>query len=287
MKIPWYLKIVVKIILSRMPVSYRKWSQLGFFKLGKMADVDYAFKIFFLHMERVFKGSPVKNSVFLEMGSGDSVASALLAYSVGVQKTYLIDAGDFATRDMRFYRKLGDRLKKHGLNPPEIPEDMTFENLLKACNAQYLTDGLASWKSIAENSVDFSWSHSTLEHIRKREFKNVMGNLYRVMTPEGVTSYNIDLMDHLGGRLNNLRFSEKVWESDWMAKSGFYTNRLRHSEILDLFREAGFIVKNPREGRWKTLPTPRSSLTQPFCKMSDNDLLVRTMSGELYKSALQ
>jgi hypothetical protein len=26
--------------------------------------------------------------------------------------------------------------------------------------------------------------------------------------------------------LNNLRFSERIWESEFMAKSGFYTNRI-------------------------------------------------------------
>lgn len=51
----------------------------------------------------------------------------------------------------------------------------------------------------------------------------------------------------LGGALNHLRVLERLWESRLMAESGFYTQRLRYSEMLALFNEAGFradIVKS-------------------------------------------
>jgi len=37
-----------------------------------------------------------------------------------------------------------------------------------------------------------------------------------------------------------MRFSTQAWESPLMAQSGFYTNRLRFSEMLNIFKEAGF-----------------------------------------------
>ncbi len=250
-----------------------------------MTDPEYAVKVFFLHLESVFVNEIPKNAVFLEMGPGDSIASALLAASVGARKIYLVDAGDFATRDMRFYIRLGEVSRGLGLSLPENMESMVFEEMLEVCQAEYLTEGLSSWRNIPDNIVDFAWSHSTLEHIRKREFRNTMAELYRVMAPGGVVSHNIDLQDHLCGRLNNLRFSERTWESDWMASSGFYTNRLRYSEIMDVFSAVGFTVENQQTGRWEILPTPRHKLSKPFRDMPESDLLIRTMSAELHKSA--
>jgi len=44
-------------------------------------------------------------------------------------------------------------------------------------------------------------------------------------------SHRVDLRDHFGSALNNLRFSDKKWELDWIANSGFYTNRIRLQEM--------------------------------------------------------
>lgn len=92
-------------------------------------------------------------------------------------------------------------------------------------------------------SIDFIWSQAVLEHIRKSEFLDTMLELHRILRPNGVCSHVVDLKDHLGGALNNLRFSEKLWESNFMASSGFYTNRIRYSEMLDIFHQAGFSVE--------------------------------------------
>ena len=41
-----------------------------------------------------------------------------------------------------------------------------------------------------------------------------------MIRPGGLCSHVVDLKDHLGGALNNLRFSQRVWESRTMAGSG-------------------------------------------------------------------
>ena len=174
---PWYVKIIAKIILSRLPVSYRSWASLGFFKLGKMTDPEYAIKIFLQHLDGALKGQSPQGKTFLEMGSGDSVASAVIAASMGVKKIYLVDAGDFATRDMAFYCHLTDMLKRKGFNPPSIAPSMSFSEMLALCHAEYLTKGLKSWSIIPDRCVDYAWSHSTLAHIRKHEFKDTMAAL--------------------------------------------------------------------------------------------------------------
>ena len=59
----------------------------------------------------------------------------------------------------------------------------------------------------------------------------------------------------MGGSLNNLRFSEKLWESDFFSSSGFYTNRIQFEDMVSLIQQAGFEVDVNHVKRWETLPT--------------------------------
>ena len=102
----------------------------------------------------------------------------------------------------------------------------------------------------------------------------MMRQLRRVLRSNGVCSHLIDLRDMLGGALNHLRFPDRLWESRLMAESGFYTNRLRYSEMLALFNEAGFMADIVEVKRWETLPTPRSKLTRQFQHISEDDLSI-------------
>jgi hypothetical protein len=91
----------------------------------------------------------------------------------------------------------------------------------------------------------------------------------------------VDLRDHLGGALNNLRFSERIWESEFFARSGFYTNRICFAQMLSMFSAAGFTAEVGRVQRWPKLPTPRRSLAPQFREVSDEDLLVSSFDVRL------
>ena len=70
---------------------------------------------------------------------------------------------------------------------------------------------MSSIKKIPSNSVDLIFSQAVMEHIRKKDFEAMNSELYRVLKKDGVISHQIDLRDHLGGGLNNLRFSDSLW----------------------------------------------------------------------------
>ncbi len=127
---------------------------------------------------------------------------------------------------------------------------------------------------IPSASVDFLWSQAVLEHVRKADFDAVLIELRRVLKPSGVSSHRIDLEDHLQNGLNNLRFSEGVWEAGWMASSGFYTNRLRYEDILRRFAAAGFEVDVVHSDRWDRLPLSRRRMHAEFRDLAPDDLLV-------------
>jgi SAM-dependent methyltransferase len=281
--LPWWLKLTAKLFLARLPVRYYFWKRLGIFEHGLMDQPKACFETFKTHLALSDLDSVVRDRqqlsteadfVVLELGPGDSLYTALIARSFGAAHTILVDSGDFATRDTKGYGAMVHFLGSHGYRLPFMEDNLSIEEIMTRCNATYLTHGLQSLREIPSRSVDFIFSNAVLEHVRKREMRAVAAEMRRCLKPEGRCSHRVDLQDHLGGALNNLRFSEDVWESEFMAKSGFYTNRIRYHEFLELFRQAGFKVDLKRTLRWDRLPTPRNKLNEAFRSIPDDDLLV-------------
>ena len=273
--VPWWGKIATKVILARLPVHYRLWKRLHVFECGDMEEPSYAHGVFRKHFDAVqLQGIP-KGFTGLELGPGDSLLSAMVAHSYGASSYYLVDAGAFAQADVNRYRAMAGFLVAQGLPTIEVDNGMSQEAILAACHAIYGASGLSSLRAIPDASVNFVWSHTVLQHIKRGEFLDTMRELRRQLSPDGISSHWVDLKDCLGGALNNLRFSESVWESQFMANSGFYTNRIRYSEMLGLFKEAGFNADVITVKRWDDLPTPRSKLSRQFRNLSDEELRVR------------
>jgi hypothetical protein len=111
--------------------------------------------------------------------------------------------------------------------------------------------------------------------VRRRDYLAVLGELRRLTRPQGLGTHAVDLGDHLGGGLNNLRFPEWFWENDRVAKSGFYTNRFAFADHCRAFAEAGFAAEIVEADRWERLPLPRRALAAPFAVLADDDLLTR------------
>lgn len=278
--IPWWGRIGLKLVLSRVPAGYSVWRSLSIFRHGAMHDPAYALRVFQTHFARAGI-APGNAFTGLELGPGDSLASALIAAAHGATRTYLVDVGSFATRDLRVYRDLERYLRAQGLQPPNLDAVRDIQTLLHACRATYSTRGLESLREIASSAVDFAWSHAVLEHVRRREFAAFVRETRRIIRDGGICSHQIDLQDHLGGALNNLRIPSRWWEGEWMARSGFYTNRLRMTEIIQVFESMGFAVKTISTIRWDALPTPMKAIAPEFRNCNVADLLVKTFTVTL------
>lgn len=271
--IPWWAKIGAKMVLSRLPLDYRMWQKLGLFRHGYMDQSGYLSSVFHAHASRAGIRSELAGKTVLELGPGDSVGTALVAASHGA-RAILIDVGAFAVGNADFYRRLAADLAAMGLNPPDVSQASSLDDVLKACDARYLTNGVRDLSHIETSSVDMVFSQAVLEHVRRHEFAEAMRECRRVLAADGVASHRVDLRDHLGGGLNNLRFSHELWESKFFVGSGFYTNRIRYSEMLSLFEQAGFCVDVLRVDRWDKLPIRRTSLDSSFGGLGDEELLV-------------
>lgn len=273
--VPWQTKVAAKLVLAHLPVPYRAWKSLHLFEHGNMQRAEYALRGARYHLapwltQQQGSAEPWHG---LELGPGDSVASALIAKALGAERVWLVDVGPFASREVALYRRIAAELRDADLEVPDLAAAASFEDVLAACGAVYLTEGTASLGQVPTASIDGCWSHAVLEHVRRAEFAPLLGELARVSKPCAVHSHKIDLRDHLRYALNSLRFSERIWESSTFARAGFYTNRLRRHEILALFEAAGFAAEVTDESSWERLPTPRRAMVEPFRSMPEEELL--------------
>jgi SAM-dependent methyltransferase len=273
MAIPWWGKIAAKVVLGRLPFGYRVWQRLGLFRHGAMDDSAYALGVFDTHVRRGYLTGQLSGKTLLELGPGDSVATAVIAKAHGAT-AWLVDTGAFVRQDLQPYQELAAALAARGLAPPNLERCGSIEQLLDRCGARYWTNGLEDLQTLPSGSVDLIFSHAVLEHVERDTFADTIRECRRLLKSGGRCSHQVDLRDHLGGALNNLRFSEALWESPLFARSGFYTNRIRYHEMLDLFRRARFDVVATETTRWDELPTPRQKLAAMFQGLPDDDLCV-------------
>lgn len=272
--IPWWLKIIAKIVLSRLPLGYNFWRKLGLFRHGKMDHSAYVIGVFNAHCERAGLKGELTDRVVLELGPGDSIATAIVAASYGA-KTILVDSGKYASQDVNLYKFFAKNLRGIGLNPPDLSAARNIEDILDLCGSVYYTRGLSSLKEISEKSVDLIFSQAVLEHVREHEFHQTMVECKRILKNYGLASHCVDLKDHLGGGLNNLRFGNRIWESNFFVGSGFYTNRIRFSRMVSIAEEVGFQIELGKVDRWDAIPLARNKLAVEFSHLSDDDLLIK------------
>ncbi len=270
----WRLKIILKIIFSRLNIPYSFWKKINIFKHGQMENFDYSRKIFEGHFKDLTQINKIYNPVIMEIGPGDSLFSMVYSRKYSKEKFYFLDVGSFANKDISLYLNLQKILEKSNYFSLKLKSNYTsFDEILEFYNSEYLINGIESMKKLKENSVDYIFSHSVLEHVRKYELNDFIKEMYRVLKPNGVISHNINYKDHLNESLNNLRFSEKLWESNFFASSGFYTNRIPAFLMHEYFRNNGFNIIKENFGKWDSLPIKRSALSQEFKNFTDEELM--------------
>ncbi len=281
--VPWWAKIAAKVVLSRLFPSYRARKALGLFLHGNLDQNVAQHQAFVANVLAQHARHGGAARALLELGPGNNLATALFAAAQGVERIWLADVGDFAAGDMAPYRAIASALDSAH---PGFATRVDFTDrarMLASLSATYLTGGTASLSEIPSASLDLILSTAVLEHVRRAEFAALGAEMFRLLRPGGTAYHEVDLMDHLGGAQNHLRFSQSVWEHPLMAQSGFYTNRLRCREIVDLMRGAGFEAAVTRLTCWPAAPTPRRALARPFRDLPDDELLIANFGMLLRK----
>jgi SAM-dependent methyltransferase len=267
-RIPWFIKVPAKIALSRIPIRSKYWQQLNIFKAGAMDTPQYAFDIFKKHFDATAWETLAGRSV-LELGPGNSGLTALFARVFDARCTWMIDVEALASQDAGLFAQAERMILERNLPVPGVGKCQSVDIILERLNSFYLTKGLESLRTIPDGQIDFLFSNAVLEHIRLAHFEELIAETRRVLKPNGIASHVIDFRDHLQHGLNNLRFSERVWESEFMARSGFYTNRLTWRQMDKIFRDAGFSITMQAIQAWPSgPPLKQRKMASPFKDMA-------------------
>jgi SAM-dependent methyltransferase len=273
--LPWWARIGAKLLLSNLPIPYFWWRKLSLFRHGDMNVPEPAIEKFRHHFDLANSARPLPAEfTALELGPGDSALSVVIARTWGASAAIALDAGDFAMRDMQAYLRTAEVLNRQGKKCPDLSDVRDFDGMLGRLNARYLTRGTASMAEIPDASIDYIWSCVVLEHVHRDEFARMAREMRRILKPGGVMAHSIDLRDHLGGGLNNLRVSAQRWESPFFRDAGFYTNRLGFRDLVGLFEKAEFAWKTAQIDRWPGPPLPRELMQPEFRERSDDDLCI-------------
>ena len=273
--IPWWLKLTIKVFLAKLNLNYRLLKGFGIFVHGDMNIPARAYEIFSTHFSTSKIALPLgSNFHLMELGHGDSVFTALIAKAIGVEKSWLVDVGQFASLESSALHEMLAYLEKKRFQLQFPSAISRLEEVLGFCNCEYKINGVKSLKNIQSRSIDYCFSNAVLEHIDRDQFTRLATELSRVLKINGVCVHRIDFKDHLGGGLNNLRFPSSLWETSLFKKSGLYTNRLRFSEIIKIFQDSGFDCHVSRKVVWDSSPISRHNLAEEFKLLSNQDLLV-------------
>lgn len=274
-KVPWWFKMWAKIILAKLHVPYGLWDKFGIFRHGDTAkNLDNLYSSYQRYVGFYKKRLGRAPKTTLELGPGDSVGHALCAKAAGVGENWLIDAGDFATTDEEHYEEFYAYLQDKGAVFSPALQNFTREGVLAFSNGHYRTNGVRDMAGIADASIDLSFSTAVFEHIARDDFAPYMREFFRVHKAGSVARHAVDLHDHLGGALNSLRFGAGFWESSFVRKAGFYTNRLTMAEMISAAEDAGFIVTVDAVQKWREFPTPHAEMNAAFRDKSEDELNV-------------
>ncbi|MCE2489372.1 MAG: class I SAM-dependent methyltransferase [Anaerolineae bacterium] len=213
---------------------------------------------------------PLTGARVLEVGSGRSLAMPLLMWLLGAERTLTVDLNrylrpELVRADLAYLQaqqawlwdqlapvagdadltseRLGDLLALD----LERPAARVLEDVLRSCGIDCRAPADASALDLADDSIDVQLSRAVLEHVPPDDMERILREAARVLKPDGLCAHLIDPSDHFQhsdpsiSRVNFLRFSEAEWER--LAGNRFmYMNRLRASDYLSLFAEAGLEV---------------------------------------------
>lgn len=209
----------------------------------------------FVHELRDLTGFDPQGRWILEIGTGSGFGPLILFNLAGARRACTVDFQGLVKPYAAPYRELLARvLLTDGLlatSPYPSPAEIVnrFERLVSFDGETVRFDhrrlsalhGSVASLPFASEQFDLVYSNAVLEHVV--DVKAAIVEMKRVLRPGGIAAHRIDLSDHAVPDEPHqfLRYSDQLWH--WLNRHHVYTeNRLRRSDFLQLFEDAGFAV---------------------------------------------
>jgi SAM-dependent methyltransferase len=239
-------------------------------------------------------GIAIPGKVFFEVGTGHKPIIPICFFLMGAHKFITVDL--HKRMDLKLLKGVLNNLASQREGLEEKWKDLVSadvfrqrfdmlvcykddpELFLSKSGIQYLAPVDAGLTSLPDGSIDCHLSNTVMEHIPPKALSNIVTEAFRLLKKGGVALHFIDLSDHFQhqdasiAEINFLRYSESEWKR--IAGNEFaYTNRLRTSDYLSIFREVPFVVlrKNVRQGSKSELNS-KVPLNQSFDSYAQEDI---------------
>ncbi len=234
-------------------------------RFGKMAhfDVSKRFNLSAPTLDMIGRaGVNLPTARCLEIGAGWQPTIPVMLYLAGARNLTLTDIKrsltDRTVPDaMRQYLSHSEQLAQIvGGSPDDIRRDLhrlsgsdtnNWQSVFESSGIHYIAPLDLSIETPPGGPFDLIYSHSVLSFIPKPILQQIIQHSRTMMKTGGICCHNITVADEFHGcdpnitHANFLRFSEKQWQF-WGQSRLKHQNRLRPSDYVRMFEEAGFSI---------------------------------------------
>ncbi|MBX9697564.1 MAG: class I SAM-dependent methyltransferase [Alphaproteobacteria bacterium] len=253
----WKLKAALYNVFDIMPFgdSLYYWSQKHVTRSvpRQLSPESPYFKDIETHLA-VFKEShlALEDARYFEFGAGWDLFHNIIFSALGMGEQHIVDIKSLVRADL--VNAVIAYLQDHPLRE-FCKKDLPF------VRQRTLRDDLAAYYSIYyrapidaqatpyhAGSMDFIATTHTLEHIPSNVLANILKECQRISHEKTKVSMIVDYADHFSysdkslDAYHFLKYSPKAWRI--YNPSNHYQNRLRHSDYIKLFEDAGFSLES-------------------------------------------
>jgi SAM-dependent methyltransferase len=247
-------------------------------------------------------GATVVDKRFVEVGTGHMVNVPTALWLMGASETVTVDLNPYLSatlvnESMDYIREHAPEIRAvfgrradnnafHSRLEQLIGFSGDLDELLAMMNVRYLCPGDAAALPLPDHAADFHISNTVLEHIPRETLIDILAEAKRILVRGGMLVHVIDPSDHFSHddagitSINCLRFSEDEWNR-WAGNRFMYQNRLRASDYLEIFRNAGVNILRT-EARIDPLAADALKrgfpVNKAFSGMSEADLATRELT---------
>lgn len=263
----WRVKALLQKALSSLPggpqlnyvLQRRVTHGIPISEARLLESVDNARAHLDAYLRHASPPAPVAEAVFYEFGAGWDLHLPLTLFGLGVRHQIVVDRTPHTRAELvdDVVARLSsttalDDGERAGIRHAAAGTAATTDvgGKVSAFGITYRAPADARATGLPDASVDCVTSTSTFEHIPGEDIGPVLVECRRILRPGGVASFLIDYSDHYSHLdhsitpYNFLGYPEQRWRL--FNSSLQFQNRLRHSQYLAVFGEAGFDVVEDR-----------------------------------------